>query len=208
MPKARDEKKPEKERKSMKTTANAGTADGWRWALALLAAMTVGLFGVLLAQGPAQAHDHRIPQAVLMKGAKELQAGTLVKESSWDRFVEDGVCENQNAFYRMRFPETDSVAAGSKLRVRISKRQGPDSFEIAVYRMLDENGQPSGEARLLKRTLERVVVDGKTVGWDAAFSVNRPSRDYYLIAEGLWQDREGCGNKQFAYWSFHVKTGA
>ena len=193
----------------MKAMTYAETRGGWRWIVALVAAIAVGLLGVLLlASGPAQAHDHQIPETVLKKGAKELQAGTLVKESSWDRFVEDDLCENQNAFYRTRFPETDSVAAGSKLHVRISKPQRPGSFEIAAYKTVDENGQPSGQARLLKRTLERVVVDGKTVGWDAVFSVNRPSRDYYLIAEGLWQDREGCGNEQFAYWSFHVKTRA
>ncbi len=195
----------------MKTIAPLGVRDGLgRMAtmVAVVTALTAGLVGVLLlAQAPAQAHDHRIPQTVLKKGAKE-QPGTLVKESSWDRLVEDDLCENQNAFYRTRFPETDAVAAGAKLRVHISKRQRPDSFKIAAYRALDEEGEPSGEARLLKRTLERVVVDGKTVGWDAVFSVNRPSRDYYLIAEGLWKDREGCGNEQFAYWSFHVKTKA
>ncbi len=59
---------------------------------------------------------------------------------------------------------------------------------------------------LLKRSLERVVKDGKTVAWDAVFFVNRPGRDYYLISEGHWQDREGCGADQYAYWSFHVKT--
>jgi hypothetical protein len=196
----------------METIAPLGARDGLgRMAtmVAVVAALMAGLVGVLLlAQAPAQAHDHRIPQTALEKGARELHPGTLVKESSWDRIVEDGLCENQNAFYRTRFPYTDSVVAGAKLRVHISKRQKPDSFEIAAYRTVDENGQPSGEGRLLKRTLERVVVDGKTVAWEAVFSVKRPSRDYYLIAEGLWKDREGCGNEQFAYWSFHVKTRA
>jgi len=60
----------------------------------------------------------------------------------------------------------------------------------------------------LTNALERVVRDGKTVAWDAVFSVNRPSRHYYLISEGHWQDREGCGGDQYAYWSFHVKTRA
>jgi hypothetical protein len=52
-----------------------------------------------------------------------------------------------------------------------------------------------------------VVEDGRTVVWDAVFSVNRPDRHYYLVTEGYWQDRQGCGSDQFAFWSFHVKTG-
>ncbi len=113
---------------------------------------------------------------------------------------------NQNVFYSTRFPEADSVAAGTKLRVRIFKSQRPDSFSVWAYRAVDENGEVTGEAQTLKRTLERVVRDGKTVAWDAVFTVNRPSRDYYIISGGLWQDTEGCDQAQFAYWSFHVKT--
>jgi len=193
----------------MRTTAYTGATDLRRPVVALLAAMAVGLFGVLLlASGPAQAHDHQIPDTVLKKGAKELQAGTLVKESSWDQLTGDDECLNLSTIYRTRFPETDRVAAGSRLRVRVSKAQRPDSFQVAAYRTVDEEGEPSGEGRLLKRSLEPVTVDGRTVAWDAVFSVNRPGRDYYLISEGRWQDSEGCQNEQFASWSFHVETRA
>ena len=191
----------------MQETTYAGGASKWRRTLVLLAAIAVSLVGIfLVAQRPLSAHDHQIPDTVLMKGAKELQAGILVNESSWDWRVGDDLCENVSTFYSTRFPETDSVAAGSKVRVRIFKSHRPDSFEIAAYRALDENGQPSGQGRLLNRSLERVVRDGKTVAWDAVFFVHRPDRDYYLISEGHWQDRHGCGADQYAYWSFHVKT--
>ncbi len=194
----------------MKTTANSGATGGWRVKAVLMAAMALGLFGVLLlAQRPAQAHDHQLPNTVLKKGAKDLQAGTLVKESSWHYPSGENECINETTWYTTRFPETDTVAAGAKLRVRVSKAQRPDSFLVAAYREIDENGNPSGEGRMLKRTLERVVRDGKTVAWDVVFTVKGTSRDYYLIAEGHWQDREGCGgNDQFASWSFHVKTRA
>ena len=129
----------------------------------LLAAVTTGLLEVLLAQGPAQAHDHRIPSTVLKKGTKELQAGTRVIESNWV-YPSGGLCANENTIYRTRFPETDRVAAGSQLRVRIFKVQNPDSFAVWAYRTLDENEEPAGEGRLLRRTLERVARDGKTVG--------------------------------------------
>lgn len=53
-----------------------------------------------------------------------------------------------------------------------------------------------------------MVENGRTVAWDAVFSVKNPGRDYYLISEGHWQDREGCWDDQYASWSFHVKTRA
>ena len=192
----------------MKTAAHTAGTSGWRLTIALLAAMAIGLLGVLLVSGPAQAHDHRIPKTVLVKGTKELQAGTKVYKSSWTQLFDEESCYQEVIEYSYRFPEIDSVAAGAKLRVRISKTQRPDTFLVGAYRAVDENGEPSGEARMLKRTLQRVVVDGKTVAWDAIFSVKSPSRDYYLVTEGHWKDREGCGADQFAYWSFHVKTRA
>lgn len=114
-----------------------GASGGRRIVVALLAA-AMGLFGGLLASGQAQAHDHRLPHTVLMNGTKELQAGTKVKETSWDRPAGDGLCENRKVIYRTRFPETDTVAAASKLRVRVSKAQRPDSF--SALQALDAEG--------------------------------------------------------------------
>ena len=173
-----------------------------------LAAIMLGLIGAILAQAPAQAHDHRIPQTVLKKGARELQAGTKVFESSWNAPAVGGGCVTQSVIYRTRFPETDTVGAGSKLRVRVSKAQRPDSFQIVAWRGLDVNGEPAGEGQPLSRTLERVVRGGKTVAWDAEFSVEEAGRDYYLVSEGHWRDSQGCRGDQFAFWSFHVQTRA
>lgn len=173
--------------------------------MVVVAAMAAGLLGVLLAQGPAEAHDHLVPDTVLKKGARELQAGTRVMESNWNQPSGD-LCENESTVYRTRFPETDGVAAGTRLRVRIFKAQRPDSFEIVAYRAVDAEGTPVGEGRLLNRALERVVRDGKTVAWDAVFSVKGADRDHYLVSEGHWRDREGCGRDQYAFWSFHVET--
>ena len=71
----------------------------------------------------------------------------------------------------------------------------PDSFEVAAYPKVDAEGEPAGEGRLLKRTLERIVADGKTVAWDAVFFVNRPDRDYYLISEGALARPRGLRNR-------------
>jgi hypothetical protein len=192
----------------MRTMGQPGTMMGLGRAGLVLAAVFLGLAGIVMAQAPAEAHDHRIPATVLKKGAKELQAGTRVFESSWNAPAVGGGCVTQSAIYRTRFPEADSVPAGSGLSLRVSKAQRPDSFELAAYKALDENGEPAGEGRLLNRTLERVVKGGRTVAWDAVFSVKNPGRDYYLVGEGHWRDSEGCRGDQFAFWSFHVQTPA
>jgi len=191
----------------MKTAANSGAGGGRRLAGLVLAAIAVPLVaGMLVSQDPAVAHDHRVPGTVLEKGARELQAGTRVFESSWNSPAGGGECVTQSAIYRTRFPQIDVVAAGSKLQAHIHKAQRPDSFRISAWRGLDRNGEPAGEGRPLGRTLERVVRKGKTVGWDAVFSVEEAGRDYYLVGEGHWQDRDGCPGDQFASWSFHVTT--
>ena len=53
-----------------------------------------------------------------------------------------------------------------------------------------------------------MVRGGKTVAWDAVFSVEEAGRDYYLVSEGHWRDSQGCRGDQFAFWSFHVQTKA
>ncbi len=181
----------------------------WLLRVVLLVALAVALAGVMLvSQRPAEAHDHEVPDTVLKKDGRNLQAGRRVNESSWDKPAGGDVCVNQNAIYSSGFPEVDRVPAGSELSVRIFKAQRPDSFEVVAYPKADREGQPAGRARPLPVVLERVVEDGRTVAWDAVFSVDRPDRHYYLVTEGHWQDRQGCGSDQFAFWSFHVKTGS
>ena len=136
-------------------------------------------------------------------------------DSHWSHPTGGDECVSITTYYTFylpggafNYPEPDRVAAGRELRVRIFKAQRPDSFSVKAYPKIDVKGTPSGRGQLLDRSLERIVADGKTVAWDAKFSVERPSRDYYLISEGHWQDREGCGGDQHAYWSFHVETRA
>ena len=178
------------------------------WARAVVLLVAVTLSGVLAASGQARAHDHVVPETVLKKGDRGLQAGTGVIESSWVYPAGGGVCTSETAFYTFRYPDVDRVAPGSALRVRVFKAQRPDSFEIGAYPKVDEKGQPEGRGRRLGSTLKPVVRDGKTVAWDAVFTVERPDRDYYLIGSGRWKDRQGCGMEQYAYWGFHVETGA
>ena len=176
-------------------------------AMLLVAAMTVALVGIgLVGQEPASAHDHLIPKTTLMRGAKELQTGLKVVDSSWTQSAGNGEFVTQTASYIWRFPDVDRLAAESKPHVRILKRQRPDTFCITAYPKVDENGTPGGQGRLLQSSLKPIIQDGQTVAWDAVFYVNQPARDYYLVSEGHWKDRQGSGSDQWAHWSFHVKT--
>jgi len=189
------------ERMWLKTMVCA-RASGLRWVLVFLTAMAVALVGVLAAQVPASAHDHRVPKTVLMKGKQELQIGRKVYEYSWTYPAGDGICATEQAILTFGFPrEVPSVAAGSKLKVRIHKSQKPRPFYLAE---VDQNGEPRGEVSVRLKPVDR---DERTVAWDAVFRVNRPNSDYYLEAEGHWKDRQGCNEAdQYAFWTFHVKT--
>lgn len=189
------------ERKWLKTMAPV-RANGSRWVLVFLTAVAVALVGVLAAQLPASAHDHRVPKTVLMKGKQELQSGRKVNEYSWTYPAGDDTCATEQAVLTFGFPkEVPSVAADSKLKVRIQKSHKPRPFYLAE---VDQNGEPRGEVNVL---LKPVVRDERTVAWDAVFRVKRPSSDYYLETEGHWKDRQGCNEAaQYAIWTFHVKT--
>jgi hypothetical protein len=177
-------------------------------AMLVVAAMTVALVGIgLVGQEPASAHDHLIPKTTLMKGATKLQTGLKVVDSSWTEPAGNGEFVTQTASYIWRFPEVDRVAEGSKLRVRVLKSQRPDTFSIIAYPKVDE-GAPSGQGRQLGASFKPIVKDGRTVAWDVIFHVDRPLRDYYLVSEGHWKDRQGSDSDQWAHWSFHVKTGS
>lgn len=187
-------------RKRLKTTVSV-KASGLRWVLVVLTAMAVALVGVVAAQIPASAHDHRLPKTVLMKGKQELQTGRKVDEYSWT-YPAGGICATEQAVLTFGFPrDVPSVAAGSKLKVRIHKSQKPRPFNVAE---VDQNGEPRGEVNVF---LKPVVRDERTVAWDAVFRVKRPNSDYYLVTEGHWKDTQGCNDAdQYAFWSFHVKT--
>jgi hypothetical protein len=105
------------------------------------------------------------------------------------------------------FPAADRVEAGSQLYITLRKPQRPDRFRIYTYSDVDQDGFPVDDAQRLSASLERVLRDGRTVGWDIHFSVNRPDRHYYLIAVGKWNHvRDSKASYGDSSWQFHVKT--
>lgn len=175
-------------------------------AIVVLVALVAATGIVVGTQATASAHDHLVPKTLLVMKERTLQTGLKVIEYSWTRPSGVGGCVTQSALLTTRFRDADRVAPGSKLSIRLLKPQRPRSLYVKAWKMVDEDGIPAGEALALPVTLKPVGQDGQTVAWDAVFRVDRPARDYYIIAEGHWTDTEGCGADQFAFWSFHVQT--
>lgn len=180
-----------------------------RRALILLTTAVVALVGLVAVQATALegSRDRHPPDTVLKQRSQILQMG---RQGSycWSYFVEAeqfwvGSCADIVPSY----PAGDRVEAGSRLHIKIRKPQRPDRFSIHEYRDLDGDGFPVGDAQRLSTSLERVVRDGKTVGWDVFFNVNRPDRHYYLNASGRWNHVRGTkASSGSSSWDFHVKT--
>lgn len=189
-----------------KTQPHVGT--GRKRAFVLFASIMLGAAGVLLAAGTAGAHDDHPPKTVLMKQSRELQAGRLTDEYEWSYPSPNGkACRTDEVTIPFAFARgLPTVAVGSRLKVRVHKSQRPRSFTIAE---IDRDGQPWGK---VGTRLRPVVRDGRTVAWEAAFTVDRPNTLYRLLSEGHWQDRDctvadPIDPDQFARWSIRVKTG-
>jgi hypothetical protein len=178
-----------------------------RRAILLLATMAVALVGIVAAQALAQegSRDPQPPDAVLMQGSQVLQLGQQ-GSYCWSYFAGESWLTSC-ADTGFSFPAADRVEAGSQLYITLRKPQRPDRFRIYAYRDVDQNGSPVGDAQRLSTSLERVVQDDRTVGWDVLFSVNRPDRHYYLVAEGRWNHVRGSkASYGDSSWFFHVKT--
>jgi hypothetical protein len=183
-----------------------------RRAILLLATMAVALVGVVAAQAAAQGapqggthganRDRQPPDAVLMRHSQVLQLG---RQGSycWGSFTA-ATCADYLPGYPARGVR---VEAGSRLYIALRKPQRPDGFRVDAYADVDRYGFPVGDAQRLSTSLERIVRDSRTVGWDAFFSVGRPERHYYLDASGVWDHTRGSkASYGDSLWQFHVKT--
>jgi hypothetical protein len=177
-------------------------------ALVLSLAVVLATFAVGAATVQAGSFDNRPPKAVLMKGENVLRKGAL-GSYCWNWYLGDGRGRGEcadGAF--LSYPSPERVKAGSQLHIRLKKPQKPDKFKVIAYKGFDrEKLRLVGPKRRIETTLKPVKRDGKTVGWDAYFRVNKPDRHYYLDTYGNWyQDPD----TQFSYgdgtWAFHVKT--
>ena len=174
------------------------------WLSVVLAvALTLAGVAVVAATAEAGSFSDGFPKQVLMKGGTKLQDGDF-DYGGW-HWYEAGEWKEIYGDYG-EWPHAVTVRAGSKLHIRINKPERPAVFRIKAYNK-GEHGWPVGKGRDLNTTFKRVERDGKTVGWNVFFRVNRPASPYYLETYGRWA-RVPDTHISYGYesWHFHVKT--
>lgn len=179
---------------------------GQLWmSIVLVLALALAAISVVAAEAQAGSFSDEFPKQVLMKGKTQLQDGYL-NYGGW-HWYEDGQWQEVYADYGP-WPHAVVVKSGSRLHIKINKPERPAIYRIKAYKQDAENpGWPIGKGRLLNTTFGRVERDGKTVGWNVFFRVNRPDRHYYLETYGRWARVPGThisyGDESLHY---HVKT--
>jgi hypothetical protein len=175
----------------------------------MVAAMALAVTVLFAAQAwaaPTGSFAHRPPNAVLMKGATVLHTSN-VGAFCWYYGPDDELCGDPA--FDWSFPRADGfLKAGTRLHIRLAKPERPEFVRITAYRGFDKKRKlPIGEGRELVHTFGRVERDGKTVGWDVFFRVNRPGRHYYLDTVAVWEEVPGTRiSYGGASYSFHVRT--
>ena len=175
----------------------------WVSVVLVLAIVLAGM-AVVAAEARAGSFSDEFPKMVLMKDDTRLQGGRL-NYADW-HWYEAGEWQEIYADGPFPCPRADLVRAGSGLHIKLNKPERPASFKILAYKEAVE-GFPSGESRRLDTKLRRIERDGKTVGWNVFFRVNRPDRHYYLETYATWARVPGThiswGHEALNY---HVKT--
>jgi len=197
--------------------------------LALAVALLFAALAVFAAEARAGSLDSEPPKAVLMKYKTVLQTA-YAASGTWHYYkpLANGypggfgytIYDNFGFF---SFSKPDEVGAGRRLHARFDKPERPNFVEVNAWpRAKKAKGcggckRFSGQKRQLEHTLRPVKQDGKTVGWDIFFRVNKPGRHYYLRVTSGWKRdlRVSSGWKQvpgkhasygrMAY-ALHVKT--
>jgi len=168
---------------------------------------TMALAGTVIVAAEAQAgsYSDKFSKQDLIKDKTVLQDGYFYY-GTWNWYAADE-WERVHADGTYDYPRADTVRARSKLRIKIDKPERPAAFRIRAYKEVDRFSNPIGTGRLLNTTFGRVERNGKTVGWNVFFRVNRPGRHYYLETYGQWARVPGThisyGQESLHY---HLKT--
>lgn len=147
------------------------------------------------------ADDHKPPRTVL-KSQVGNQRGLLISYC-WTKADDGGfIATCADGFIRFRRAlKTDSRA----VRIRFKKSDAPQDLSIRRWRSVDENEQPVGKGKPVDYELKAHKSSGEIVAYDAVFKVPSNPGHFYVAAFGVWQDTEGSGADQDAYWTYHVK---
>ena len=151
----------------------------------------------LMAVDPATAHDHKPPGATLRSGRVE-QEGIRVT-SCWIKGKELGgaaFCAQRE----MAFPEPVDTRATATISFETARE--PSRVRVRAWRRLKPNGMPRRPSRRLE-----VVLEESKGAWEAAIDLPPRAGTWYLQAKGVWPDARFPDSKQFALWTFAVRTG-
>jgi hypothetical protein len=164
----------------------------------------VALTLLVLLPGSSGAEDQGPPRAILRHGDLR-QAGRLIALRWTEPAGSDG-CTSTLVLSRVRYP-TRGLPVGEgrfRARVRFTHPQRPRSVEVTARPRLDQQGDATGrpaEVRLQLRP--RRPSGGDLRAW-AAILTSRVEDELYLRVTARWRDRDACGDRQRATWTFHV----
>jgi hypothetical protein len=154
---------------------------------------------------PADAHDHRPPEAELRFGSL-LQEGRLIRHH-WSSKTEDG-CISSLVVADPDYPRPGLPVGPGRFRaaLRLSRPDRPTELRIAAREGRGPDGRQSGRRRNVRFTLRPRRVGEEVIGWSAILR-STVEEHLYLRVTGSWDDRQGCVGRQRATWLFHVAAG-
>ena len=169
-----------------------------------LASAAVLLFVIALVAPavPANAHDHKRPK-VMLGSHGERQRG-LPWTSEWTsadgKFCVSGTGDGIPDYRRRAM----TWSPDNPLHLYFYKRQEPDSVRVLMYRRLDDRDLPTGRARRAEIDLRRKTLDSGRRIWIADFMAPNLRR-LYVSVRAVWQDVEGCEDRQSLDMDFHIR---
>jgi hypothetical protein len=165
-------------------------------------AMVLMAFGLVAQAAPVVAHDHRVPK-VRLRSHGERQTGspwTYHWTKADGKFCASTVAEGFPHYRRTAMlwnPE-------NPLHLFLYKRQKPDKIRILMHPRLDDDDFPTGRVRHAEISLRRKTLDSRRRIWIADFTAP-DRRRWYLSAQAVWQDFEGCGGAQSLDMALHIR---
>lgn len=165
-----------------------------------LGGLLLVLAAVLAAAGPAAAHDHTPPEAVLVTGTDSGSGASY--GATWAKrdgrycavMVADGL-------YGFEGPPVQWVPS-SEIAVRFETRHRPARVLVRGFLFGDPTTGTAIYGRIrVPHELRKVEVSGKTM-WEAVLSPP-PWPDLWLDVTADWKDVDGC-HPQHAGWTFRA----
>ena len=160
----------------------------------------VALVAALVFPAPAVAHDHEVPDAVLVTGQGS-DVGSMYTATWAHRTGRHCSVVATEGPYPWPAPPVRWVP-GTEMAVRFETRYQPTAVRAHAYLSGDPTtGTPIYGGVDIPHELRKVKVDGRTM-WEAVLSPP-PWPDLWLDVSADWDDVDGCG-LQSAGWKFRA----